>query len=192
MSTHALPRLTPEQYLELERKADRKSEYLYGETLAMAGGSPLHSLVIANLHTAIGSRLRGKPCYLFNADLRICVNWGDLFAYPDLTAVCGPLQYRDDRKDTLVNPALLVEVLSPSTKNFDRSEKLRLYRMIPSLQEVLLVDPTPVEIEHWRKLPNGNWELATIRDRASGIHLESVDVHLPVSEVYENAELALT
>ncbi len=183
--------LTPEEYLDQERASEHRNEYLRGERLPRHNVSPLHCLVAANLHTAIGSRLRGKPRYLFNAALRICVNWGELFAYPDLTAVCGPLQYRDDRKDTLINPALLVEVLSPSTKNFDRSEKLRLYRMIPSLQEVLLVDPAPVDIEHWRRLPNGNWELATIRDRTSGIHLESVDVHLTVLEVYENAELAL-
>ena len=188
MSSQPVPRTTPQEYLERERVAEIKSEYIFGEIVAMAGGSPLHSLIVSNVQVALGSRLQQKSCAVFNSDLRVAVRWGDLITYPDVTALCGRPEYTDDKQDTLTNPTLVVEVLSGSTKSFDRGEKSRLYRMLPSLQEYLLVDQTPVEIEHWRRLPNGNWEVATIREQDAMLRL-SIGCELPVAEVYRNIEL---
>lgn len=188
MSSQPVSCVSPEEYLELERTSLTKNEFVYGQIIAMAGGTPRHSFVISNIHIALGIALRGKQCFIFNADLRVCVRWGDLITYPDVTAVCGALQYVDEKRDTLINPTFIVEVLSPSTKSFDRSEKARLYRMLPSLMEYLLVEPEPVEIEHYRRLPNGNWELATIRDREATLRLESLACEIPVTEIYRNVE----
>ncbi len=187
MSSQPVTRVTPEEYLERERVAESKSEYIFGEVVAMAGGTVRHSLIASNVQFALTSRLLGGPCMVFNADLRVCVRWGDLIAYPDVTVLCERPEYVDEKQDTLTNPALVVEVLSESTKRFDRGEKSRLYRMLPSLQEYLLVDQTPVDIEHWRRLPNGNWELATIREESVMLHL-SIGCELPVAEVYRNIE----
>ncbi|MBI1786899.1 MAG: Uma2 family endonuclease [Acidobacteria bacterium] len=189
MSSQPVTDITPEEYLERERAAETKHEYVGGDIVAMAGGSLQHSLITANIIGTLRSLLAGRPCVVFSPDARVCVRWNDLITYPDVTVLCGPPQYTDDHRDTLVNPTFLVEVLSPSTKNFDRGEKSRLYRMLPSLNEYLLVDQAPVEIEHWRRLPNGNWELATIRDRDAVLRLSSLDCELPAGEIYRNLEL---
>ncbi len=180
--------VTPEQYLEFERAADTKHEYVFGEIVDMAGGSAMHNFLGINTSTALNIRLDSRKCKVFGSDLRVCVSWCDLITYPDVFVVCGPLQFVDQRTDTVTNPIFIVEVPSPSTKSYDRGEKSRLYRTLPSLAEYLLVDQTPVDVEHWRKLPNGNWELATIRDRSAVIHLESLGCDLPVEEIYRNAD----
>jgi len=187
MSSQPVTRVTPEEYLERERAAESKSEYIFGEIVAMARGMPRHSLIVNNIQFSLTGRLLPKGCLVFNADLRVSVRWGDLITYPDVTVLCGRPEYVDEKQDTLTNPALVVEVLSESTKTFDRGEKSRLYRMVPSLQEYLLIDQTPVDVEHWRRLPNGNWELATIREESAILHL-SIGCELPVAEVYRNIE----
>lgn len=118
-----IPRLTREEFLETERAAEEKHEYWYGEVFAMAGGSPAHSLVIGNLQIALGKRLDGTQCFVFNCDLRVVVQWGELITYPDATVLCGKPQYADERKDTLTNPTLVAEVLSPSTRKTDLGDK---------------------------------------------------------------------
>jgi len=188
MSSVPVVRLTPEEYLELERAATEKHEYRYGEMFARASGSPAHSFVINSIQHAITSFLSDKPCFAFNADLRVSVRWGALITYPDVTVVCDRPQYVDDRRDTLTNPTLVVEVLSPSTRKNDRGEKAFLYRQSPSMREILLVDPEPTMIEHYWKLPNGNWELETLTDRSAVIHLRCVDRDLSVAGIYRNVE----
>ena len=188
MSSHALNYISPEEYLERERAADTKHEYVHGEMVAMAGGSPRHAMVIANVTGALWTRLQAGGCTAFSSDLRIAVRWGELIAYPDVSVVCGDLQYVDDRRDTVTNPRVIVEVLSPSTKNFDRGEKSRLFRLMPSIAEFLLIEQEPVEIEHYRKQPNGDWLLTTIRDRDAMIRLESLGCELPVADIYRGVE----
>ena len=143
MSTALITHLTPEQYLELDRASDVKNEYWYGEMYAMAGGMPPHSFVINNVQYALTGRLLGKGCHVFNADLRVSVRWDTLITYPDATVVCGPPKYVDDRRDTVVNPTLVLEVLSPSTAAKDRGDKAFLYRQVSSMREILLVRAHP-------------------------------------------------
>jgi Uma2 family endonuclease len=172
----------------MERASDIKHEYWYGEVFAMAGGSPAHSLIINNIQIALTVRLAGTTCFGFNADLRVGVRSGDIITYPDMTVLCDRPQYFDDRKDVLINPTLVVEVLSPSTKKTDRGEKATAYREVPSMREILLVDQAPLFIEHYRKLPNGHWNIETISDSAAEIHIDIVNRNIPVSEFYLNLD----
>jgi Uma2 family endonuclease len=189
MSSLPTARLTTEAFLELERAAEEKHEYWHGEVFAMADGSPAHSLVISNIQIALGMRLAGKRCYVFNSDLQVIVRAGELVTYPDITVLCDKPRYSDDRKDTLSNPTLVVEVLSPSTRKTDLGEKAFLYRQMTSLKEILVVDQTPGVIEHHWKLPNGHWELEVLSDPGAAIKMESLGFDLPVSEVYSNIEV---
>jgi Uma2 family endonuclease len=188
MSSRPLSYVTPEEYLAQERIADVKHEYIDGAIVAMAGGSPAHSLIAANVGRGLGNRLTDSSCLVFSSDLRVSVKWGKLITYPDVSVVCGKPQYVDAERDTIVNPTLIVEVLSPSTNNYDRGEKSRLYRMLPSLAEYLLIEQEPVEIEHYRRLPTGHWEIETLREKEAVIKLESVGCELPVKDVYRGID----
>jgi Uma2 family endonuclease len=186
MSSSPISHLTPEEYLGLERVASAKHEYINGVMVDMAGGSPAHALIATNVVVELGNRLRGGSCLVFNSDVRVSVRWGKLITYPDVSVVCGEVQYLDNERDTIVNPKLIVEVLSPSTSNYDRGEKSRLYRMLPSLDEYLLIEQKPVEIERYRRLPNGHWEIDVVREEDAIIRLDSVGCDLPVAEVYRD------
>ena len=188
MSHNSVAYVSPEEYLERERIAETKHEYINGEIVAMAGGSLAHSLIAANIITALNNRIRGKGCHVFTSDARVAVRWGELIAYPDVSALCGPPAYFDDHRDTITNPVFVAEVLSPSTKNYDRGTKLRLYRMMPSFVECLLVEQTPVEVEHWRRLEHGDWLLSTIRDNAGVLKLQSLGCELPIADIYHGVE----
>lgn len=126
--------VSPEEYLERERLAAEKSEYIGGEIVLMAGGSPRHALMTMKAARAIGMQLP-DGCEVFSPDLRVSIRWGALITYPDVTVLCGDPEYTDERRDTVTNPALIVEILSPSTKTYDRGERARLVRMVPSLRE---------------------------------------------------------
>ena len=125
---------------------------------------------------------------VFNSDVRLSVRWGKLITYPDVSVVCGDVQYVDAERDTIVNPKLIVEVLSPSTSNYDRGEKSRLYRMLPSLDEYLMIEQRPIEVERYRRLPNGRWEIEVAREADANVRLDSVSCDLPVSEVYRDLD----
>jgi Uma2 family endonuclease len=189
MSTAPISYLSPEEYLKLERASDQKHEYWYGEMYAMAGGLPAHSFVISNINIAMGKRIQGKGCRAFNADLRVAVRWETLITYPDITVICGLPKYVDDGLDTITNPTLVVEVLSPTTVAKDRGEKTFLYRQVPSMREIVLVEPTVALIEHYWKLPNGHWEIETITDPAAFLSLPSLDCEIPVAEIYLDGEI---
>lgn len=177
-----------EEYLGLERSADQKHEYDRGEIFDMAGGSPRHALLAANVLVALGRRLEGTRCNAFGSDLRVCV-LPFMVVYPDATVICGEPTYTDERRDTITNPAVLVEILSPSTEKYDRSVKARRYREAPSVQEFLLLDQDSVDVEHYRRLPNGHWEIAGYRHRDAVIQLKSIGCELTLDEVYRGAEL---
>jgi len=137
--TSPAARLTEAEYLALERSAPFKSEFFDGEMFAMAGGSPMHSLMGANLIGELRSKLKGGPCRPFTSDLRIKIEATGLFTYPDVSVICGPLHFVEGTDDTVVNPTLIVEVLSDSTEAYDRGEKFQHYRQMPSLKEYLLL-----------------------------------------------------
>jgi len=184
MSSQPVPLLTPDQYLEQERLVPERHEYIEGEMVAMGGGSPAHSRIAANVirHLPLP---KGSTCQIFTSDLRVSVHWSRLITYPDVTIICGKPEYADEKRDTVTNPSLLVEVLSPSTESHDRGRKADLYRFIPSLREFLLIGQEPVMIDHYRRLPDGTWQIVALREMSDVLQLDSVGCSFPVAEVYE-------
>lgn len=138
--------MTAQEYLVRERQAAFKSEFIQGEVFALAGGSPMHSLIAANFVREAGNGLKGSRCKVFTSDLRVRVNPAGLYTYPDASIVCGELEFNDEHQDTVTNPTLLVEVLSDSTAKYDRGTKSVLYRQIPSLKELTLISQNEVYV----------------------------------------------
>jgi Uma2 family endonuclease len=178
-------RYTYAEYLDLEEASNSKHEFLDGEIYAMAGGTPEHAALAAALTIAVGSSLRGGPCRAYSSDLRVRVLATGLATYPDLTVICGPLETDPDSRVTAVNPTLLAEVLSDSTEDYDRGEKLDHYRQIPSLQECLLISHREKSIERWRR-SGGSWE-RTVAGAGDLLELRSIGCTLRVSDVYGTA-----
>lgn len=189
MTTRPDIRVTPEEYLRIERAAEWKSEYIDGEMFAMAGASPRHVLIAMNLGAELRDRLRGAPCNTYGSDLRVATDKRRHYTYPDVVVVCGPLQYADDNRDTITNPALIAEILSESTERYDRGAKFERYRAVPTLAEYLLVAQERVHIEVYARQPNGAWILREWNDRDAEIDLTSLGCRLRVAEVYANVEL---
>ena len=188
MPSQPKPYLTPEQYLTLERTAAYKSEYFRGEVFAMAGASPTHVLVVSNMVAALHGQLRRRPCTVYSTDLRVKVEASGLYTYPDIVVVCGDLQFDDDHQDTLLNPTLIVEVLSESTKDYDRGGKFAQYRKITSFAEYVLVAQDEYHVEHFVKQPQGGWLLSETNRLEDTLTLSSIECILPLSDVYEKVQ----
>jgi Uma2 family endonuclease len=186
MSSQPLVFLTPEQYLAAERLAERKSEYLNGEVFAMSGVSRWHATVSINLTSILDVQLRTGPCQVYSADLRVRVNPSGnyLYCYPDLSVVCGEPRFEDKHFDTLLNPKILIEILSPSTEPFDRRTKATLYRQLPSLAEYLFIAQDRVHVEHYTRQPNGDWSRSDWDSLDAVVQLPSVGATLKLSDVY--------
>ncbi len=187
-ATHA-NNLTYEEYLALERSSDTRHEFLDGAAWAMAGGTPAHSLVKVNVTASLREALRSKPCVAYDSDLKIHVVATGLFAYPDASVVCGPLERSTVDTNAVVNPTLIVEVLSEATADFDRSTKFSHYRRIPSLREVLFVSPESRAIEHYWRNDDGTWVLRDLFD-SEAIALRSIEVTLGAGELFARLEHA--
>lgn len=175
---------TASEYLALERQSETKSEFLDGRIYGMAGASRRHNLIVLNIGGELRGSLRGRPCETYPSDMRVKVSVTGLYTYPDVTVVCGEPEFEDAAIDTLLNPRLLVEVLSPSTADYDRGAKFEHYRSLPSVQEVLLVDQDRVHVMHYQRQEDGNWLLSETREIETSIRLSSLDVQLTLAEVY--------
>ncbi len=186
MASRPHPHLSPEEYLTLERQAEHKSEYLAGEAVAMAGASYTHNLIVANVVGALWGKLRGTPCAVVPSDLKVQAS--TRFYYPDAAVVCGDPDFLDDAQDVLVNPTLIVEVLSPTTKDFDRGEKFMHYRSVESLADYVLIAQDGVHVEHYRR-QGEFWVLAETRDPQGRIVLESIGCELELAEIYDRLGL---
>jgi Uma2 family endonuclease len=186
MSTLPTPRLSPEEYLKLERKAEFKSEYYNGEMFAMSGGSRHHERISMQLTGLVWRHLRTSRCEAYTANMRVRTP-GGLYTYPDLSITCGEAQFHDKEVDTLVNPTLLVEILSPSTEAYDRGRKAELYRAIPSLRELLIVAQDRLHVELFRRVEGGPWLLSEADGLAGSVELTSIGLVLRLSELYETA-----
>jgi Uma2 family endonuclease len=182
--------LTPEQYLEIERLAERKSEYFNGEMFLMAGAKEAHNLLVANLVREIGQQLRSRPCRVYPSDMRVRVSATGLYTYPDVIAVCGPPRFLDDQKDTLLNPDLIVEVLSPSTEAYDRGRKFEQYKSLESLREYLLVVSDRVHADLYARQTDGRWLLTSADRMEDSLTLESVGAQLTMADLYEKVEFS--
>lgn len=174
-------RVSPEVYLQQEAEADARSEYLDGVVVAMAGGSIRHNLVCARLIQALGNALAGGPCRVFTSDQRVRLEATNRYAYPDVSVVCGPLEVDPRSPETLTNPKLLIEVLSPSTAAQDRGDKFAAYRLLPSLTTYLLVDPDGRRVERFERGPHG-WVLTDHADGA--VPLPAVGASLALGELF--------
>lgn len=183
--------VAPDVYLRQERLAEFKSEYVNGEIIPMAGASTNHNLIKENVAIQVGLHVRtnGRGCRSMSSDQRVYVPTGSLYAYPDIVVVCGPGQYHTDVKDTLINPVLLVEIISPSTAAFDRGEKFALYRQTLTLQEYVLIDSEKIRAEVYRKHEEGYWFIASEADKPdAAIRLASIDLSLPITTIYAETE----
>ena len=177
--------VSPEDYLRLERQSEVKHEYIKGKIRAMAGAGYAHNLICANLTIEIGSQLRGKSYSVVGSDQRLQILSGSTFTYPDLTVVCGKPEFNGAKKpDTLLNPTLLVEVLLPTTGQYDRSDKFMLYRQVPSLRQYLTLDSLSVHAELYTLDELGRWVLTETRDLAAVLDLASIGCQLPLAEAY--------
>ncbi|MDZ7304891.1 MAG: Uma2 family endonuclease [candidate division KSB1 bacterium] len=180
---------TPEEYLAMEETAEYKSEYYQGEIFAMAGGSIDYNRIVRNLENRMSKAFEGKDCEVFFNDMRLRVDAVDLFTYPDLIVICGQPKFYENRRDTILNPLLIVEVLSESTKNYDRGEKFRLYRAIPTLREYTLVDQYKIHVEQFSLGQKGKWVLTEYDGAEAVLHCTSVDFQIPLTEIYSKVEL---
>lgn len=186
MNGLARQRYTFVEYLALEAMSPIKHEFLDGQVWAMAGGTPDHAAIAINVAVVLAAALRDQPCRVFSSDLRVRVKETGLATYPDLTVVCGSLETDPDDPagNTATNPTLVVEVLSPSTENYDRGEKLAHYKRIFSLNEILLVAQDERLLERWSKTASG-WTLEVVRGEGR-VQLQSVECTLELAEVYRN------
>ncbi len=183
MSAQPLPYYTIEQYAEMEESAPYKSEFIAGRIYAMSGGTPTHSAVAANISGEMRNLLRHGPCRVYNSDLRVGIMPLDLETYPDVTIVCGEPHINPFDKNSIINPAVIFEVLSPSTERYDRGEKWEHYQRLDSLQEYLLVSQHKPKIEHYVRQDNGTWIFTSTEgmDAAVAVHGAS----LSLAEVYD-------
>jgi Uma2 family endonuclease len=170
-------------YLYVEEVSNVKHEFLAGDIFALAGGSPEHAALAANLITALQVSTGARPCHVFTSDLRVRVLATGLATYPDVTVVCGPLERDPESHVTVTNPYLVAEVLSNSTEDYDRGEKLEHYKKIPSLRECLLVSHREPRIDLWRRRSGGGWQRHTA-GRGERLRLDSLDCEIAVDDIY--------
>lgn len=186
--TQAAHVLTADEYLEHERQRDAKHELVHGVEVAMAGGTPKHNAIAGNVIVALGQRLRGR-CLVFPSDQRVHVETTGLFTYPDVTVVCGRPRFHPNGRDTLVNPRLVVEVLSSSTEAYDRGAKFAHYQSIAALEEYVLVTQTTKRVEHYRRLETGQWLLSVSEGDDALLVLPGLGCEIPLVEIYAGTEL---
>ena len=199
--------LTAEEYLDLEEKAEYKSEYMDGERLAMAGASPEHDTIVVNLVVSIGHQLKGSPCKVHSSDMRVAVSSANAYTYPDVSICCEDARYVRRGSGNLLNPVVIIEVLSPSTELYDRRKKFRMYKEIPSLKEYVLVSQDEVLVERFARQPNAgpegglrhdgaesrgrlrlngaDWLYSSLSSLDDSLKLHSVHVTLTLRDVYD-------
>ena len=192
MSTVPKQFITPEQYLHRERNAEFRSEYLRGEMFAMAGASANHNLIVGNCVQNIGQQLKKKPCRVYPRDLKLRIQATGLYTYPDLSVVCGEPQLESDHGDVLLNPVVLIEVLSDSTEAYDRGKKFEHYRTIPSLKHYVLVAQDRHSIDCFSLNPDGSWSLTACQTPTGMVELATIDSQLSAVEVYDKVVFPTT
>ena len=177
---------SPQDYLAFERISKEKHEYFQGKVVAMAGASLIHNRLVANILREVGAAISGRSCEVLPSDLRVSIPSRESYMYPDAVIVCGQPEMEDDKFDTLKNPVVIFEILSPSTEDHDRGRKFFFYRQIPSFKEYILVDSTKALVEVSRQQENGAWKFETIADPNGQLFISSIGISIPIVEVYRN------
>ncbi len=178
-------RTSIEEYLEMENASDEKHEYYKGEIFAMSGAKVPHNKIAGNLFIAIGQRLKGKKCKPYNSDQRIHIQSNTLFTYPDISIICGEVITLNNDDYNVLNPSVIIEVLSKSTKNYDRGEKFKLYRDIQTLREYILADSESIHIEVFRLNDEQHWELEEYNSLEEFLYVKVINEKIPLREIYE-------
>ncbi len=177
------------EYLTMEAAATEKSEYYQGEIFAMSGALLPHNIVTVNTMVFLHQKLKGKNCRPFNSDMRVHIEKNTLFTYPDISVVCGKPETLDDDNFNLLNPIILIEVLSKSTKNYDRGDKFKLYRDIPTLKEYILINSEAVGVEVFRVNKQNHWELEEYKTDEDALQIPALQLSIPLREIYEGTKL---
>ncbi len=182
---------TPQEYLDFEVNSDTRHEYINGEIIPMTGGTPEHNEIASILNAALRISLKGKPYSIFVADQRLWIPDRNLYTYPDIMVVPRPLQRQQGRTDTITNPVMIAEVLSKSTKNYDRDEKFSAYRTLSTFQEYLLIDQYTPHVEQYSKTDSHKWIFTEYNDPESSISLLSIPFDIRLADLYEGVEFEL-
>lgn len=189
MAVYHKARISALEYLAWEKEQLEKHEYFEGEVFAMAGAQYRHNVICTNFFGEIYIHLKGKPCTPYGSDMRIHIPENTLFTYPDISIICNEMVPSEMDEDTAILPSALIEILSPSTKNYDRGTKFKLYRDIPTLKEYVIIDSESVSIEAFRINQNGNWELEQYKSPDQLFTMPTLGFSIPVKEIYEGTKL---
>lgn len=181
--------ISHQEYLQAERLALDKHEYYQGEIFAMNGASISHNIISMNTTIGLGNKLNGKNCQPFGSDLRIHIPESSLYTYPDLSIICGEIETTDDNFDTATNPSVIIEILSKSTRDYDKGGKFNLYRQIESLQEYILIDSENIFVEKFTKNIDNSWELTEYKDLEKSFKIETVQIEMMLLDIYKNVKL---
>jgi len=179
--------IAPNDYLESERVAEEKSEYVDGEIYAMSGATFEHNQIASNTLAFIHGALRERPCQVLGSDMKVWLETVNTFAYPDISGLCGPVEFYDDKRDIYSNPQFIIEVLSDSTESYDRGDKFFRYQSLTNLREYVLISQKMIAVEVYRK-QGDDWLYHLYRESDAVLRLDSVDCAIPLSEIYRNVE----
>jgi Uma2 family endonuclease len=185
MSSQTKPQYTPQEYLAFERDSQERHEYFNGEIFAMSGASERHNLITGNVFASLHTQMRNKPCKVYASDMRVKVSPTGLYTYPDIVALCGEARFDDEQQDTLLNPSVIIEVLSKSTEGYDRGEKFAHYRKIDSLIEYVLISQEQNRIEHYVRQPDNQWLMSEASQPQEELELPALQCTLLMSDVYD-------
>ena len=178
--------ISPEQYLEMERASDTKHEYYNGEVFAMAGALLPHNDVFHNVYGTLVPFLKGKGCKPYGSDLRIHIPENTLYTYPDISIICGKPETTDNFRDSIINPSVVIEILSKSTKDYDRGTKFFLYRSIKSLKEYILIDSTSISVEIFTRQNDNSWILTEFKQLSDSFFIATIGLTLHLKDIYDD------
>jgi len=185
MLAHPVAPIARDDYLRTERQAEFRSEYIDGEIFAMAGASRDHNRILTNISTSLDNQLKHRECNVYSSDMKVSIQSGRRYLYPDCVATCGNEEFEDEERDVLLNPILILEVLSPSTEAFDRGAKFFYYQTIESLREYVLVSQTSRRIEVYSRQSEGSWVYTSMHTTPGEITLGSVTCVLRSVDIYD-------
>jgi len=180
---------TIREYLEMEKESSQRHEYYKGEILAMAGAGNIHNIIFKNTFGNLFIALKGKNCQPYGSDFRMHISENSLFTYSDISVICGDIINSEEDEETATQPTIIIEILSPATKNYDRGEKFMLYRAIPALKEYILIDSESIHAEHFAINKEGLWQLKEYNKPEEKIIIETLNVQLLLKEIYEGSKL---
>ncbi|MCZ4222204.1 Uma2 family endonuclease [Pedobacter rhodius] len=183
---------TVEEYLEMEKASQEKHEYFQGEIFSMSGASTIHNRIFSNLFVAIGNKLKGKPCEPFGSDMRMHIPENTLCTYPDISIYCNDAKQSDVDDESFVEPTVIIEILSPSTKNYDRGHKFDLYKDISTLKEYILIDSESISVEAFYINEKQSWELIEYKETGDSLNFVSMGFEMALSDIYNRIHFKQT